>query len=186
MREYETTFVVQPEISDEGVKALCERLDATLEKQGAIRLLYDDQGRRRLAYEIKHFQKGHYILLLFLDSGKVVPEVERVLRLDDSVLRFLTVQAKDDVVDIEARKAEAAELERLRAQRAAERAAREAEEAARLAAEAESGELGRAAAMTTTTRTTSPMPCSSIPTSTTTRRRTRDERSLRTGRPAAR
>ena len=141
VREYETTFIVQPEISDEGVKALCERLDATLEKQGAIRLLYDDQGRRRMAYEIKHFQKGRYILLLYLDDGKVVPEVERVLRLDDSVLRFLTVQAKDDVVDIEARKAEAAELERLRAQRAAERAAREAEESARLAAEAESGEL---------------------------------------------
>ena len=117
MREYETTFIVQPEISDEGVKALCERLDATLEKQGAIRLLYDDQGRRRMAYEIRHFQKGRYILLMFLDDGKVVPEVERVLRLDDSVLRFLTVQAKDDVVDIEARKAEAAELERLRAQR---------------------------------------------------------------------
>jgi small subunit ribosomal protein S6 len=98
-----------------------------------------------MAYEIKHFQKGRYILLLYLDNGKVVPEVERVLRLDDSVLRFLTVQAKDDVVDIEARKAEAAELERLRAQRAAERAAREAEESARLAAEAEGGELGRAA-----------------------------------------
>ena len=145
MREYETTFIVQPEISDEGVKALCERLDATLEKQGAIRLLYDDQGRRRMAYEIKHFQKGRYILLLYLDDGKVVPEIERVLRLDDSVLRFLTVQAKDNVVDIEARKAEAAELERLRAQRAAERAAREAEETARLAAEAESGELARAA-----------------------------------------
>jgi small subunit ribosomal protein S6 len=98
-----------------------------------------------MAYEIRHFQKGRYILLLYLDSGKVVPEIERVLRLDDSVLRFLTVQAKDDVVDIEARKAEAAELERLRAQRAAERAAREAEESARLAAEAESDELGRAA-----------------------------------------
>jgi small subunit ribosomal protein S6 len=145
VREYETTFIVQPEISDEGVQTLCERLDATLEKQGAIRLLYDDQGRRRMAYEIQHFQKGRYILLLFLDDGKVVPEIERVLRLDDSVLRFLPVQAKDDVVDIEGRKAEAAELERQRAQRAAERAAREAEEAARLAAEAESGEAARAA-----------------------------------------
>jgi len=146
MREYETTFIVQPEISDEGVKSLCERLDATLEKQGAIRLLYDDQGRRRMAYEIRHFQKGRYILLMYLDDGKVVPEVERVLRLDDSVLRFLTVQAKDDVVDIEGRKAEAAELERQRAQRAAERAAREAEEAARLAAEAAAGGAAAAAA----------------------------------------
>jgi small subunit ribosomal protein S6 len=133
VREYETTFIVQPEISDEGVKAIQERLDATLDKSKAVRLMYDDQGRRRMAYEIRHFQKGRYILLMYLDDGKVVPELERILRLDDSVLRFLTVQAKDDVVDIEARKAEAAELERVRAQRAAERAAREAEEAARAA-----------------------------------------------------
>jgi small subunit ribosomal protein S6 len=145
VREYETTFIVQPEISDEGVTSLCQRLDATLEKHGAIRLLYDDQGRRRMAYEIQHFQKGRYILLMYLDGGKVVPELERILRLDDSVLRFLTVQAKDAVLDIEARKAEAAELERVRAQRAAERAAREAEEAARAAAEAESGDAARPA-----------------------------------------
>jgi small subunit ribosomal protein S6 len=145
VREYETTFIVQPEISDEGVKALCERLDATLDKHGAIRLLYDDQGRRRMSYEIRHFQKGRYILLMYLDGGKVVPELERILRLDDSVLRFLTVQARDEVVDIEARKAEAAELERVRAQRAAERAAREAEEAARAAeAGAAAGEAARA------------------------------------------
>ena len=140
MREYETTFIVQPEISDERVAALTGRLDELLERRGAIRLLFDDQGRRRLAYEIKKFQKGRYITLHFLDMGEVVAEIERSLRLDDAILRFLTVQVSPEVVDIEARKAEAAELERLRAQRAAERAAREAEEAARAAAE------GRAAA----------------------------------------
>ena len=58
-----------------------------------------------------------------------MPEVERALRLDESVLRFLTVQVTDEVGDIEERKAEAAEEEQLRAERAAERAAREAEEA---------------------------------------------------------
>ncbi len=133
MREYETTFIVQPEISDEGICTVRDRLDAVLAKHDAVRLFYDDQGRRRLAYEIGKFQKGHYITLSFLDEGKVVPELERELRLDDSVLRFLTVQVLDEVSDIEARKAEAAELERVREQKAAERAAREAEEAARAA-----------------------------------------------------
>ena len=56
MREYETTFLVQPEISSEGIEAICSRLDGVLEKQGATRLLYDDMGRRRLAYEIGKFQ----------------------------------------------------------------------------------------------------------------------------------
>ena len=135
MREYETTFIVQPEISDEGVKALCDRLDGVLAKRDATRLLYDDMGRRRLAYEIQNFLKGHYLTLMYLDTGAVIPELERTLRLEDSVLRFLTVQVTDHVVDIEARKKEAAELERVRAEKAAERAAREAEEEAARAVE---------------------------------------------------
>jgi len=143
MREYETTFIIQPEISDESVAGLLERLDGVMEKSGAQRLLYDDQGKRRLAYEIENFQKGRYVTLYYLDEGQTGKELERVLRLDDSVLRFLTVLANDEVVDIEARKAEAAEFERARAAKAAERAAREAEEAAR-AAEAAASEAAAA------------------------------------------
>ena len=105
MREYETTFIVQPEISSEGIEAICGRLDGILESQGAGRLLYDDLGRRRLAYEIRKFQKGHYLTLMYLDEGQVVPEVERTLRLDDAVLRYLTVLVTERVPDVEARKA---------------------------------------------------------------------------------
>jgi small subunit ribosomal protein S6 len=136
VREYETTFIVQPEISDEGLQAVCERLDGIIDKHGAIRLFYDDMGRRRLAYEVRNFQKGQYLTLFYLDHGKAVPEIERALRLDDAVLRYLTVLANEDVKDIEARKAEAAEIERVRAERAAERAAREARDAEREAEEA--------------------------------------------------
>ena len=138
MREYETTFIIQPEISDEGIQGICTRLEGILEKRGATKLFYDDMGRRRLAYEIRKFQKGQYLTLFYLDDGKAVPELERALRLDDSILRFLTVLGNPEVSDIEARKAQAVELERVRAERAAEKAAREAEEeAARAAEEAE-------------------------------------------------
>ena len=144
MREYETTVIIQPEISDEAVQEFCGRLDGIVERGGATHLMYDDQGRRRLAYEIQSFQKGRYLMLHFLDEGGVIPALERALRLDDSVLRFLTVQVDDQVADIEARKAEAAEIERVRAEKAAERAARDAEEALR--AEAEEVERAEAAA----------------------------------------
>ena len=137
MREYETTLIIQPEISDEAVQEFCDRLDSIVEKGEGIRLMYDDQGRRRLAYEIQHFQKGRYVMLHFLDGGDLIPTLERALRLEDSVLRFLTVQVADEVTDIEARKAQAAEEVRIRAQKAAERAAREAEEAAERAAREE-------------------------------------------------
>ena len=130
MREYETTFIVQPEISDEGSQAILSKLDGILESGGAARLMCEDHGKRKLAYEIRKFHKGHYYTLMFLDEGKVVPDLERALRLEESVLRFLTIQAEEEVTDIEARKAAAAEAEVEQTKRAEERAAREAEEAA--------------------------------------------------------
>lgn len=140
MREYETTFIVQPEISAEGIAAICQRLEGALEAAGATKLFYDDMGRRRMAYEIRNFQKGHYLTLFYLDDGRVVPEIERLLKIDESILRYLTVLGNPKVVDIEARKLEAEELEKLRVQRAAERAAREAEEEAAAAARGEERE----------------------------------------------
>lgn len=139
MREYELNVIVQPEISEEGSAAILGRLDTALESS-SVRLCCDDLGKRKLAYEINRFQKGHYYLLSFLDDGQAVPELERMLRLDESVLRFLTVKVSDHVADVEARKAEAAEREAELRRRAEERAEREAEEA-RARAEAEEQRL---------------------------------------------
>ena len=130
MREYETTFIVQPEISDEGSQAILSKLDGVLEAGSSTRLMCEDHGKRKLAYEIRKFHKGHYYTLQFLDDGAVVPDVERALRLEESVLRFLTILVTEDVEDIEGRKAVAAEAEVEQQKRAAERAQREAEEAA--------------------------------------------------------
>jgi len=121
-------FIVQPEISDEGTAAILEKVSAEFEKHGTVRLLCEDWGKRKLAYEIDKFQKGHYRILHYLDDGSVVADLERQLRLEESVLRFLTVLVDEDVKDIEARKAEAAEEEEEQTRRAAERAEREAEE----------------------------------------------------------
>jgi small subunit ribosomal protein S6 len=137
VREFDTTFIVQPEISEEGREALLQRLRGVLERAGATPLEVDDMGKKKLAYEIRKFQKGHYLALMYLDTGKAVSELERSLRLDESILRFLTVRKEDQVEDVEARKARAVDLEKTRKERAAERAVREAEErAAREAARA--------------------------------------------------
>jgi small subunit ribosomal protein S6 len=136
VREYEFTFVVQPELSDEGVDAISTRFEGVLAGGSSEKLYYEDWGRRRLAYEIKNFQKGHYRVLHFLSDGQVIPELERSARLDDSVLRFLTVLAERNVTEVEERRAEAVKLEEERVKRAAERAERDAEDAARAAEEA--------------------------------------------------
>ncbi len=129
MREYETTFIVQPEISEQGNASLLKKLDGILASDGAMRLMCEDHGKRKLAYEVNKFHKGHYYTLMFLDGGQVVPHLERTLRLDESVLRFLTILVEDEVADVESRKSTAAAAEVEQAKRAAERATREAEEA---------------------------------------------------------
>ncbi len=129
LREYETTVIVQPEISDEGIAAIFERLDEVLVENDSTRLICENLGKRKLAYEIRKFHKGNYFILSFLSDGQVVPSLERVLRLNESILRFMTIQTNPDVVDIEARKSEAAEAEAELTRKAEERAAREEEEA---------------------------------------------------------
>jgi small subunit ribosomal protein S6 len=148
VREYELNIIIQPEISEEGSATILSHLYELLEAGSSIRLLCDDLGKRKLAYEVNRFQKGHYYLLSFLDPGPVVAELERVLRLEESVLRFLTVKVNDDVTDIEGRVAEAKEREEELAKRAAEKATREAEEAkSRAEAEALASERAAAAAV---------------------------------------
>jgi small subunit ribosomal protein S6 len=129
VREYETTVIVQPEISSEGSETILSKLDGVLEKAGATRLMCSDLGKRKLAYEIAKFQKGHYYVLSFLDDGKVVHELERNLRIEESVLRFMTIRLEDEVTDIERRVEEARIAEVEQQKRVAEKAAREAEEA---------------------------------------------------------
>ncbi len=151
MREYDTTFVIQPEISEEAREALIEKLGEIVSRSGGTALEVEDIGKRKLAYEIQNFQKGHYLSLFFLGDGKAVTELERSLKLEESVLRYLTVQKAEKVTDAEARKARGDEAERIRKERAAERAAREAEEraareASRLEAEEEARQRAEAAA----------------------------------------
>ena len=147
MREYETTFIVQPEITNDVRDAFLTKLDAQLETSGATRLMLDDWGKRKLAYEIQNFQKGHYYSLKYLDEGSSVAELERLLKLEESILRYLTVRVAEDVADIEARQAAAAEEEaKLRERLEAERVAREEEERSRREAEARAAaEAARAA-----------------------------------------
>jgi len=138
VREYETTFIVQPEIAEDARDALLGKLDALLEREGGVRLMLDDWGKRKLAYEIQGFQKGHYYSLKYADAGSVVGPLERMLRLDEAVLRYLTVKVADAIEDLEARRSDAAEQERKQRERLeAERAAREEEEKARREAEAQ-------------------------------------------------
>ena len=122
LREYELVYVVQPDATTEREQEIARRIDEVIaSSNGADILIKDDWGKRKLAYEIKKFQKGHYVQVNYLGTGPEVREIERRLRIDPDVLRFLTVQVSEDVRDIEARRKEAAEQAAVQARRRAER-----------------------------------------------------------------
>ena len=145
MREYELIYIIQPDATPEREKEIHSRIDDGIARAGGTFLLRDDWGKRKLAYEIRKFQKGHYVLVGFLGEGAIVDELERGLRLDPDVLRFLTVKVQDEVRDIESRIARAREEEAERARRREERERLEAERAAARQAAADAA-AARAAA----------------------------------------
>ena len=141
--EYETIYVVKPELPDDALSALNEKVAGIIEKNDGTMLIVDDWGKRKLAYPIQKNSKGHYVYINFAGPSSLIAELERNLRIEDNLLRFLTVKLGVDI-DLEAKKAAAVEESARRAEAAAARAEAEAEAAAR-AAEAEAIRAEKAA-----------------------------------------
>lgn len=91
---YESIFIVRPSLSDEDTSKIIEKVKGVLEKSGAAILKVENWGKRKLAYEIERERKGTYVYLYFEAKGDVISELERSYRLDDSVMKFLTVKLK--------------------------------------------------------------------------------------------
>src|SRR5689334_18094373 len=88
---YETTFITRSELSDEALNTIQERLTQVVSSFSGEVILKEDWGKRKLAYPISKENRGHYTYFVYTGKGDVVHEVERNLRLQDHVLRFLTV-----------------------------------------------------------------------------------------------
>lgn len=136
LREYETVFVVNPELTDDAVKAdVLDRLKGVLDKKGAELLREDNWGKKKMAFEVNKNPRGHYVLFHYIGEVGVVEELERTMRNAEHVTRFMTT-LHGDVSDVQAKKAE---VEKMIEERAA-RAKEEAERAAKEAAAAQSGD----------------------------------------------
>jgi len=131
MRRYETIVIVDPDLSDEGRAPLFDRVKEIIPQLGGTLIDIEDWGNKRLAYDIKKTPRGFYSRLDYCGSGTVVDELERFFRIDDRMMKYLTVVIDEDA-DPEALLAEksAAADAQAAAQAAAEAAATEAQEAA--------------------------------------------------------
>ncbi|MEE8410839.1 MAG: 30S ribosomal protein S6 [Myxococcota bacterium] len=92
LTEYETTVVVRPDIGGDAIEATLDRIRDAVSGRGGKMLHIDHWGKKKLAYPIKKHSRGIYVHTQYLGGNDVVAEVERNLRISDTVLRFLTVQ----------------------------------------------------------------------------------------------
>lgn len=89
---YETIFVLHPEMTEEDVEANIQSTVQLLEGKGAEIIRVDRGGKRRLAYVMRKQRYGYYILIHFRTTPEPLPELERMYRLSERVLRYLTVR----------------------------------------------------------------------------------------------
>ncbi len=114
MNRYETFIISDPDISDEKRASLFERINQLLPKENGFMVAFDEWGIKKLAYEIKKRIRGHYVRLDYCGAGTLVNEIERFSRIDDRVLKYMTVllekEADIDRIKEEIAKAEAEQV----------------------------------------------------------------------------
>jgi small subunit ribosomal protein S6 len=95
-RTYELMFIVRPDMADEDLEKLITNLESIVTSaSGAIQNI-ERMGKRRLAYTVRKFREGIYILLRIEGAGSVMHEVERRLRVTEQVIKFLTVRVDEE------------------------------------------------------------------------------------------
>jgi small subunit ribosomal protein S6 len=95
-RLYEVMFIVRPDVADEDVDKLIAGFNATVTNLGGNIKTTDKMGRRKLAYMVRRFNDGNYILLTVEGTGAVVAELERRLRVSEPVIKFITVRMDEE------------------------------------------------------------------------------------------
>lgn len=107
MREYETVYILQSGLTETDLQKSAQKWEGIVNKQEGTVFFNKLMGKKSLAYPIKKQSKGVYYCLDYTGDGSIIPTLERQMKLDENVLRFLTI-IRDEKVDVEARKLEIA------------------------------------------------------------------------------
>ena len=95
-RTYEVVFIIDPGAGDDEVMRLSEGVQKIITGQGGSITKTEVMGRRQLAYEINHKKDGTYVLLEVEGSGVEIAELERRMRVNDQILRYMTIRVDED------------------------------------------------------------------------------------------
>ncbi len=91
-REYETVYILKPDLPADRLTRVSEKVNKIIKEQGGEVLLEKDWGKRKLAYLIAKGAFGHYFLFNYQGNGAFIGDLERTLKYEEDVLRFLTIK----------------------------------------------------------------------------------------------
>jgi small subunit ribosomal protein S6 len=95
-RSYEVMFIVRPDVEEADLDKLIEGFSNNITSGGGEVKSVEKMGRRRLAYTVRKFNDGFYVLLTILAEGKLITEIERRLRVSEQVIKFITVRMDEE------------------------------------------------------------------------------------------
>jgi small subunit ribosomal protein S6 len=95
MRKYECFFIIDADLPDDAIAVVDDKIKAIVGGNGGTVLDYVPWGKKKLAYPVKKRTRGHYVLMEFAGDSGLVAELERNMRLDERVLKFITVMLED-------------------------------------------------------------------------------------------
>jgi len=105
LREYETLFLVKPDVSDENVDKIKERIRAAVAREGGKVLKFTHWGKKKTSFPVAKQQRAIFVHANYLGGAKAVAEVERNLAIVEDVTKYLTTRLADDI-DPETRQVE--------------------------------------------------------------------------------
>lgn len=95
-RTYEVMYIIRPDLTEEDLDKLISTMEHNVETAGGTLKNTDRMGKRRLAYHVRKFNEGFYVLMNIEGSGPMVAEIERRMRVSEPVIKFITVR-KDEL-----------------------------------------------------------------------------------------
>ncbi len=95
MRKYETLYVVRADLEAEKTQELVSRFQGVVTENGAEACEVNEWGKRRLAYEIDGAREGYYVLMTYTAPTDLSRELERLFRISDDVMRYITVRVEE-------------------------------------------------------------------------------------------
>lgn len=95
LNKYESIYIINPDVDAEGIKGLVEKFNALIESEGGKVTETNEWGMKKLAYPIKKFTQGYYVLVNFEAKPEFIDELERIYKITDSVIKFITVRKED-------------------------------------------------------------------------------------------